>query len=211
MKKAVKLAGVFTVAMACSLPIGPAQSAVEPSASDGLSIAAKVFSTSNPKAAFEQLSPQDRKSFERVTTLAKVEETTVSTRMPRRASVRTKRLQSRAAAICSVSIYTKRAGKSVAGNTLYTYWQRTQVCAKGSDRIGTIKVTNVGGETSTIGWSYNGYTIEKYDAGWEGRGLAKFKFSFGWGPATQNPTPCAQIRINKSYQTYSTSGSCNLN
>lgn len=211
MKKAVKLAGVFTVAMACSLPIGPAQSAIEPSTRDGLEIASEVFSTSNPKAAFERLSPRDRRSFERVTTLAKVEETTVTTKIPRRASVRTKRLQSRAATVCSVNIYTKRAGKSVAGNTLYTYWQRTQVCAKGSDRIGTIKVTNVGGETSTIGWSYNGYSIAKFDAGWEGRGLAKFKFSFGWGPATQNPTPCAQVRINKSYQTYSTSGSCNLN
>lgn len=53
MPKAGKLIGVFAAAIACSLPIAPAQSVAGASASDGLAIAAGVFSTSNPKAAFK--------------------------------------------------------------------------------------------------------------------------------------------------------------
>lgn len=83
------------------------------------------------------------------------------------------------------------------GNTLYTYWQTTRVCAR-NGRVTSVSVTDAGGETKTPGWKIaHAPTKMKKNVGWEGRGVAQYYFVLGTGGYDiQNPTECIQQRLN---------------
>jgi hypothetical protein len=101
--------------------------------------------------------------------------------------------------------------KSILGNTLYTYWQTTRVCAK-NGRVTSVAVTNAGGETSTPGWRIaRPPTKSAKSVGWEGRGLARYYFVLGAGGIDiQNPSDCIQQRLNANGRDHRAMTSCNL-
>mgnify|MGYP001217221919 CR=1 FL=1 len=84
---------------------------------------------------------------------------------------------------------------SLAGTTVYSWWQTVRWCSRDGRRISAWRLIDRGGETSTPGWSYAG-------AGRRGHLLAagvlrsytqeRFTFSVLWTSYTS--TPCAQIR-----------------
>jgi len=101
--------------------------------------------------------------------------------------------------------------KSRLGNTLYTYWQTTRVCAK-NGRVTSVAVTDADGETSTPGWRVaHAPTTKSKNVRWEGRGLARYYFVLGAGGwDVGNPTDCIQQRLNGNGVHHLSSPSCNL-
>lgn len=101
--------------------------------------------------------------------------------------------------------------KALLGNTLYTYWQTTKVCAY-NGRVTSVAVTNAGGETSTPGWRIaRAPTKSAKSVGWEGRGLARYYFVLGAGGIDiQNPSDCIQQRLNANGRDHRPMKSCNL-
>jgi hypothetical protein len=101
--------------------------------------------------------------------------------------------------------------KAILGNTLYTYWQTTKVCAV-NGRVTSVAVTNADGETSTPGWRIAGAPRKSAKSvGWEGRGLARFYFVLGSGGFdVQSPSNCIQQRLNANGRDRRSMSSCNL-
>jgi len=101
--------------------------------------------------------------------------------------------------------------KAAFGNTLYTAWQTTRVCAR-DGRVTSVAVTNAGGETSTPGWRIaRAPTKSAKSVGWEGRGLAQYYFVLGAGVIDiQNPSDCIQQRLNANGRDHRSMSSCNL-
>jgi hypothetical protein len=86
-------------------------------------------------------------------------------------------------------------GKALAGNTLFTYYTVGGWCSSGS-KITDAWLADAGGETSTIGWRYEG-VINKSSGivSNQGRAYAQFKFVLGSGGIdVQSPTPCLRIK-----------------
>ena len=101
--------------------------------------------------------------------------------------------------------------KALLGNTLYTYWQTTRVCAR-NGRVISVAVTNADGETSTPGWRIVRNPVKSHKSvGWEGRGLARYYFVLGAGGVDiQHPSDCIQLRLNADGRHYRPMSSCNL-
>lgn len=105
----------------------------------------------------------------------------------------------------------KYEAKALFGNTLYTCWQRTRVCAQ-NGRVTSVAVTYADGETQTPGWRIaHAPTISTRNVGWEGRGLARYYFVFGTaGYDIQHPSDCIQQRLNANGHDHRSMSSCNL-
>jgi hypothetical protein len=98
--------------------------------------------------------------------------------------------------------------KALFGNTLYTYWQTTRVCAR-NGRVTSVNVYDAGGETSTPGWRIDKPpTRRPQNVGWEGRGIAEYHFVLGGPWDIQRPTDCIQLRLNADGRHYRSMGSC---
>jgi hypothetical protein len=97
------------------------------------------------------------------------------------------------------------------GNTLFTYWQTTKVCAI-NGRVSSVAVTYADGETNTPGWRIKSPPEKSAKSvGWEGRGLAKFFFVFGTnGFDLQHSSPCIQQRLNANGHDHQSMRTCNL-
>jgi hypothetical protein len=109
------------------------------------------------------------------------------------------------------SVHATGGRKALFGNTLYTFWQTTKVCAKGG-KVTSVAVTSAGGETSTPGWRIaHAPTTSKLNVGWEGRGLAAYHFVLGAGPwDIQHPSDCIQLRLNADGKHFRAMSSCDL-
>jgi hypothetical protein len=101
--------------------------------------------------------------------------------------------------------------KAFFGNTLYTYWQNTNVCVSGG-KVTKVWVTDAGGETSTPGWRItHAPTTSTYNARWEGRGKGQYYFVLGVGGwDIQHPSDCLQGRLNADGSHYRAMTSCDL-
>lgn len=166
----------------------------------GLDIASRVFSSSDPQATYAALSADDLAAF------ASVEIPATSRFVPEEGPVATK-------AFSGCWYVTGQWDEdAIAGNTVFSYWQRTTVCVK-KKKVTSITVTNYGSETSTPGWYRKSpETTAKYNASWEGRGLVRVYYALGVnGWDIQNLSPCGQLRLNADGSHYASSSSCNLN
>ncbi len=182
-----------------------AQAAPQGSPTYGLSVAEKVAASADPAQAYHDLSASDLAAFNSV-------EVPVSTALVSQSSTPVPKSAAAAAAFSGCwALSDTWAGKAAAGNTLYTYWQATQVCVSGG-RVTSVTVYNYDGETSTPLWSYKGATKATYNAGFEGRGYVKAHFQLGtYGIIVQDVYACGQLRLNANGHSYAVSSSCNLN
>ena len=203
--------------------VAPASASAAPSASLGLQVAERVQASADPAAAYHSLSTQDRAAFDAANRLdhtelsvsaAGLNSNAGKTLLPAQAEalLATPVGQSALAAYSGCwAMQTKGAAKALAGNTLYTYGQSTEVCVR-SSAVYYVKVYNVWDETSTPGWRIDkNPTTTTFNAGWEGRGRAQYYFVLGAGPwDVQHPTTCLQLRLNRDGSHYAASYSCNL-
>lgn len=208
-----------TGALLLSAPAAANAATVE----QGTSVGTSVFSSQNPQAAYRALGASERAAFDSV---HKVDRTSTTVRAQGVGANEGTRLSpSRAAKLGSTrrgalvsprysgcwAMQVSGSARAAAGNTLYTYGQSTQVCVR-NNRVSGITVYNVWNETSTPGWRIDKRpTTSRFNAGWEGRGLAQYYFVLGAGGwDIQRPTTCLQLRLNANGYNYSHSRSCNL-
>jgi hypothetical protein len=109
------------------------------------------------------------------------------------------------------SVHATGGRKGFFGNTLYTFWQTTKVCAN-AGKVTSVAVLGAGGETSTPGWRIaHAPNTSKLNVGWEGRGLAQYHFVLGAGPwDIQHPSDCLQLRLNADGKHFRVMLSCDL-
>lgn len=175
----------------------------------------RVFNAANPGAAYEQLTAEDRTIVDHATQpygdpdthfeIAPVDDAEGTESTDAHADA----LQARFSGCWA--LHFTGARKAILGNTLYTYWQNTNVCVSGG-KVTKVSVTNAGGETRTLGWRITHEpTTSTYNAGWEGRGKAQYYFVLGVGGwDIQHPSDCLQGRLNADGSHYRVMTSCDL-
>ncbi|SBW23414.1 putative secreted protein [Candidatus Protofrankia californiensis] len=203
--------GVVAALVAGTTVFSAVSASADTQAANGVKVADKVFSSSSPKAAYDALSESDRVAFTASTTVDRIETHTVGKGLGANAGKTANSFDGAVAASgCWYFTFRGRA-KAAAGNTLYTYWQNTAVCAR-KGRITAVWTDNVDGETSTPGWRIDkDPTTKTKNVGWEGRGVARYYFVLGVGGwDIQHPTTCLQGRVNADRVHYAVSRSCNI-
>lgn len=119
-----------------------------------------------------------------------------------RAAIRVRRVPSAAGALTTSATrqrcWSGRAhleSESLAGTTVYSWWQTLRWCSRDGRRISAWRLLDRGGETSTPGWSYAG-TGRSGQAVTAGvlRSYTQERFSFSVLWTSYTSTPCAQIR-----------------
>lgn len=204
------------VAVGSQTSASTAHAATAPNAAHGLAVAQKVFAAPNPRAAYAGLSAADKDAVKQVETPASVINVKSALRgLGTLAGKTAPNLASAEAAAYSGcwALTDTWAEKAAAGNTILTYWQATEVCVS-NGTVTSVYVYNYGGETSTPGWSqYASPTKATFNAGWEGRGLARvyYHLSVPVYGVIQTVSPCGQLRLNANGYSYAVSSSCNLN
>ena len=178
-------------------------------------LAEALFKTTNPKAAYDRLSPADRESAMRALRPdpTQLSLTTSYTPAPQ-SSPTNAAVPSALTAVTTAkkcwSVYKKWEQNSSAGNTLYTYWMGLKWCGQ-SGKVSNVNVYTRGGETATPGWRYMGHGGSgANNVGWEVRRYVQEKFQFGlngWDVIVANR--CGQIRGGAT-GLYSTRQNCDL-
>ncbi len=201
----------------------PAQAAPPYAATSALQVATRVEASTDPTAAYLELNARDRAAFDSVRKVAR-NEVTVTAEGVGATAGRLMPAQSARELASSVEGQSFRAtfrgcwalkvsssGKARAGNTLFTYGQSTRICVK-KGRASSVRVYNVWDETSTPGWRVDKpATRTTFNAGWEGRGRAKYYFVLGVGGwDIQHPTTCLQLRLNRDASHYQANRTCDL-
>jgi hypothetical protein len=179
----------------------------------------QVIKAPDPQSAYNQLSAADRAEFDSLTQPAggPTVDTTISddsaavTPDAVTPDAVTPDADSAAKFNGCWSVHVVARRKSLLGNTLYTFWQTTRVCAKGG-KVTSVAVPYANGETSTLGWRKRAAaTRSKRNVGWEGRGLAAYHFVFGVGGWNiQHPSDCLQLRLNADGRHFRVLHSCDL-
>ena len=187
-----------TAACAIGVGLAPAASATPP---DGATIARRVLASRNPAATYRRLPAAKKRAMRYAIAPTRV---------------RTRHTKIRMIAQGNAACWQEMARSEVhsaAGITLYSFWQATKVCTS-KNKVVTVSVIKplTGAETSTLGWRLRrGVDVTVYNAGWEGRGLARFAFVFGAGGWNLlHPTNCLQQRLNADHRNFLQLTSCNL-
>jgi hypothetical protein len=111
----------------------------------GERISENVMSSENPQVALEALSESEREIFDLYNTPDEIE--TIK--------VETLQIETQANNYCRTDGVTF-GQKALLGNTLYTWWQRVEICGNPGIQIDNVRVLDAGGETKTPTWSYDG-------------------------------------------------------
>ncbi|MDN6445328.1 hypothetical protein [Corynebacterium casei] len=111
----------------------------------GERISNEVMSAPNPETAINGLSQAERETFELYNTPSDVE--TIETETLQAATMANK--------YCRIDGVTF-GQKAILGNTLYTWWQRVEICGNPGVQIDDVRILEAGGETKTPTWSYDG-------------------------------------------------------
>lgn len=174
----------------------------------------RVFNAADPVAAYDQLNAEDRAIVDRATQPYGDLETHFETAPADDAegldaNAHADALHAKFSGCWALHFTGKR--KAFFGNTIYTYWQNTNVCASGG-KVTKVSVTNAGGETSTPGWRIrHAPATSTYNPGWEGRGKAQYYFVLGVGGwDIHHPSDCLQGRLNADGSHYRVMTSCDL-
>ena len=205
-RHALLVGALFTAA--CTTPTqGPSEAPAE--ATEGLSIASRVFAAADPSREIAALSDADRAKFDGVTTPGELE--VAETLLDEDGTALKVESVAKPDYSGCYGWHQKYGRKALLGNTLYTYWQSTSVCVT-SGKVTSVSVYDDGGETSTPGWRItHAPTTATKNVSWEGRGKAQYYFVFGAGGwDIQHPTDCIQQRLNGNGKDHASSGSCDL-
>jgi hypothetical protein len=169
---------------------------------EGLAIAEEVYASPNPELMREALSESDRSKLDAVTLPKSLEVTS---------EIISDESSLRAAYSGCWELHADNSVKAAAGNTLYTFWQTTQVCVDNGN-VYSVEVSDAGGETSTPGWRIDREpTTRTKNVGWEGRGVARYYFVLGAGGwDISHPVNCLQLRLNANGYNYLLLTSCSL-
>jgi hypothetical protein len=188
----------------CALSLGAVMAhaeAVSDHVQQGLTLAEQVYNADDPIQARSALTVEEQNLLDSVTQPATVE---VESQLIEGAA----NLDAFTGCWGWHQVYGRKA---LAGNTLYTYWQTTRVCAQ-NGRVTSVAVTYADGETSTPGWRIaHAPTTSTRNVGWEGRGLARYYFVLGAGPwDIVHPSDCIQQRLNGNGHDHRSMSSCDL-
>jgi hypothetical protein len=170
--------------------------------SEGLALAERVYNSNDPIKARSALTVEEQDLLDSVTQPSTFDVEFRSSISP---------AQNLARFTGCWALNQKVEAQALLGNTLYTYWQTTQVCAN-YGTVTSVAVTYADGETSTPGWKIGrAPTKSAKNVGWEGRGLARYYFVLGAGPwDLQHPSDCIQQRLNANGRDHRYTPSCNL-
>ena len=193
--------GLAAAAVALLAFSGSAAQATQEASDSSDGVPAGVDMTPELKSYLDTLPPAEREQFVN-TKLPASEEVTVGPQQPAddaaRASVAEAEARgtevTAAAAGCWTSRYEGEA-KALAGNTVFTVYHVGRWCSNGTS-VTEASVVDSGGETSTIGWRYEGVVAsDARVVNNEGRSYSKFKFVLGAGGwDIQTPTPCLRTK-----------------
>lgn len=111
----------------------------------GKRISEEVMHSEDPQTALQMLSQSERETFELYNTPDEIETIEVET-------IQT---ATQANNYCRTDGVTF-GQKALLGNTLYTWWQRVEICGNPGVQIDNVRVPEAGGETKTPTWSYDG-------------------------------------------------------
>jgi hypothetical protein len=172
----------------------------------GLTLAEQVYNADDPIKARSALTVEEQNLLDSVTQPATLD--VESLLIPDAETLGAATLKAFTGCWAMNQVYERKA---LLGNTLYTYWQTTQVCAQ-NGQVTSVAVTNADGETSTPGWRIaHAPTTSTKNVRWEGRGLARYYFVFGAGGwDLQHPSDCIQQRLNANGHDHRSMSSCNL-
>jgi hypothetical protein len=197
-------------APATSAPVATALNPSEAEVKEALALAKRVFEAADPKAAYSALGEADRLKVDGVTLPHTLE---IHDSEPEPSDVQNPGPYapgSSAYTGCR-SIHATGSKKALFGNTLYTFWQDTHICAK-NNSVNKVWVSGANGETSTPGWRIaHAPTTTALNVRWEGRGVARYYFVFGAGGwDIQHPTDCLQGLVNANGRDSRVTRSCDL-
>jgi len=170
--------------------------AASPALAVGQALARKVFGSSSPEAAYAALGAAEKQALMAFETPV----SQVVTLRPLVVSGTTALTSSPVVGIAGTTVRCWYAelhveNNAVAGNTVYTYWQRLRWCSTNGLTISSWTVLDRGGETSTPGWSYEGHGISGgVLVGPQVRSYTQEKFRFNVLWTNFVNSPCAQIR-----------------
>jgi len=207
MKSLLFLISALTLAVpladeARAQPQGKSASEQAAAAREGTDVAKRVFASSDSAAAYKNLSKADRQKFLGVMTPGDFEP--IQEKIVNEPSASGKSFNG------CWALHATGGRKAFFGNTLYTYWQSTRVCAR-NGRVTMVNVYDAGGETSTPGWHIkHPPTLTRRNVGWEGRGKAEYHFVLSGPWDIQSPTDCIQLRLNADGRHYRVMNSCDL-
>ncbi len=192
---------VWALSPSAYAAVPDADDALSAQVQQGLTLAQQVYSAVDPIRARSALTVEEQDLVDGVTQPATVE-------------VESQRVGGPETPLAYTGCWAlnqKYEAKALFGNTIYTYWQTTRVCAQ-NGRVTSVAVTYADGETSTPGWRIaHAPTTSTLNVGWEGRGLARYYFVLGTaGYDLQHPSDCIQLRLNANGYNYRSMSSCNL-
>jgi hypothetical protein len=172
-------------------------------------VAATVFASADPKAAYSALSAADRTAFDMLEQPTALHTATTATKID--AKLLTAQQAVSPAYVGCWAMAADDYASDALGLTLYEYGQTTDVCVGSAGSVYQIDVYNVWNHIDMAGWRFDHSDPATSNVGWEGRGLAKFLFILGSGGwDIQNDNPCLQLRLNADGHSSLVTESCNL-
>lgn len=185
----------------------------ESTSGNGLAIVHNLMESSDPTAAFNALSHDDKRIVKAALTVEKVtnDESRTTQVAPSPADLQAAIKHGATSSVSCWDVWNRWAGRNMVGGALVTWWQGLRWCGDGT-KVTSYNVYDRGGETSTPGWHYEGHSGDpayRY-LGWEVRAITREKFRLSLGPwDPQNPILCGQNRGGASGAS-SNSQSCSM-
>lgn len=202
------LVGLSVVMIGLAVAPVAAQASPVPAKTDtsaATAVVAKVFNSADPHAAYNALSASDKALFTAAETPGTLSHTGNGAGVGYDAGPAVTPNFSGCWAMQD-----SFSQKALAGNTLYSGGQSTEVCVSGGS-VYYVAVYNIWQSVSTPGWRYDHRDVSTFNAGWEGRGLVQWEFILGAGGwDIQHSYPCLQGRLNANGYSYLWNLSCNL-
>ncbi|WP_344665390.1 hypothetical protein [Catenulispora yoronensis] len=192
--------GMTSTAQAATKAAGPDQARIN----RGMAVSQRVSAAKDPRAAYAALNAADKSDLEYVLKPVSVSVTKTSNRpagVMRPASYND----------CWED-YQNMVYSNVAGNALYAFWLRSDICAA-NGQVTDVWVPTAGGKVYP-GWTY-AWEISQdpkawtKNAGWEGRSAMSIQFAYFF---VDHYSYCLQNRQNGEYYgVYANSTSCDVN
>jgi hypothetical protein len=189
---------------ALALPASAATGPRPTASSAAASIVRDVLQAANPTAAWNALTPAQKRAFGVATKPVSV--TVKVTSMHRIATTP----QAAAASSKCYDVYAYLDWNGIFGTTTYTTWLGYNACETGGN-FKSWSIYTQGGETRTPGWSYEGVINHGgKNEGWEVKVFSETKFGYGIGVNITYSNACTQDDVDAVYGNTYIQRSCNL-
>lgn len=197
------LALLFGLVLVTGAPATPAQAAS--SASRVKTLISKIIKSKHPKKTYYALPKKDR-----ALVYKEVKNGSIKLRIIKSTPSNSVSPNSGSTTRCWQKTLESSYYGGVTRSRLFSTTNTTNVCVSG----GSVSLVNLPQRFQSafwIGWQPDGVDKATFNAGWEGRGAALGKFS--WGAAGWYPwhkTLCAQLRLNRDFVHYGWSSDCTV-